>query len=115
MSSSSTRTVCIVLTGRGEPGPGLMVVSCIILTLASYTDTVSSREINTVNTDDSGAAVFPQYRYCAPVLGQHDIDVRVERQRLRADEYDAKRDELRAEDEKELQEHMQAKGNTGES
>ena len=56
-SSSLTRTVCIVLTGRGEPGSGLMVVSCIILTLASYSDTMSSKEITTVNTDDSGAAV----------------------------------------------------------
>lgn len=51
-----------------------------------------------------GAQVFPQYRYNAPTIGQHDIDVRVERQQIRADEYDAQREELRLEDEAELRE-----------
>jgi len=54
--------------------------------------------------EDSECVVFPQYRYNAPTIGQHDIDVRVERQQIRADEYDAQREELRLEDEAELRE-----------
>ena len=30
--------------------------------------------------------IFPQYRYSEPVRGQHDIDVRVQRAQLRAEE-----------------------------
>lgn len=30
--------------------------------------------------------IFPQYRYAAPVQGQHDVDVRVQRAQLRAQE-----------------------------
>ena len=45
----------------------------------------SRREVEAVGVENE-PFIFPQYRYSAPVQGQHDVDVRVRRAQLRAEE-----------------------------
>ena len=45
----------------------------------------SGREVEAVGVENE-PFIFPQYRYSAPVQGQHDVDVRVRRAQLRAEE-----------------------------